>query len=166
VAVGSALLQDAGAGAEGLRTGPHPPNNVQAKPARDVRVGDMLLIKNEGGEFEVEVLVLSEMRGPAAVAQTLYRETEASKDARLKRPPSARPCRSLLRCRSAGPPSATAARSSSFAAKDRPGSKAFKAVGAALHRCLPSSRFAQLAQAGMILQLQLDGVKAGCGDCG
>jgi ribosome-associated heat shock protein Hsp15 len=57
---------------------------VEAKPARDVRVGDMLHIKNEGGEFEIEVLALSEMRGPAAVAQTLYRETEASKAARLK----------------------------------------------------------------------------------
>jgi ribosome-associated heat shock protein Hsp15 len=59
-------------------------NGHQAKPAREVRVGDMLLIKNEGGEFEIEVLALSEMRGPAAVAQTLYRETEAGKEARLK----------------------------------------------------------------------------------
>jgi ribosome-associated heat shock protein Hsp15 len=59
-------------------------NGIQAKPAREVRVGDMLQVKNEGGEFRVEVLVLSEMRGPAAVAQTLYRETEASKEARLK----------------------------------------------------------------------------------
>ena len=42
-----------------------------------------LRIKNEGGEFEVAVLVLSEVRGPAAVAQTLYRETEQSKEARL-----------------------------------------------------------------------------------
>jgi ribosome-associated heat shock protein Hsp15 len=59
-------------------------NGIQAKPARDVRVGDMLVIKNDGGEFHVEVLELSQMRGPAAVAQALYRETEASKDARLK----------------------------------------------------------------------------------
>src|ERR1700691_82253 len=59
-------------------------NGVQAKPAREVRAGDMLLVKNEGGEFNVEVLLLSEMRGPAAVAQTLYRETEASREARLK----------------------------------------------------------------------------------
>ena len=59
-------------------------NGVQAKPAREVRVGDMLLIKNEGGEFNVEVLLLSEMRGPAAVAQTLYRETDESKAARVK----------------------------------------------------------------------------------
>ncbi|MGP8175015.1 MAG: RNA-binding S4 domain-containing protein [Terracidiphilus sp.] len=59
-------------------------NGIQAKPAREVRVGDLLTVRNEGGEFLVEVLLLSEMRGPAAVAQTLYRETEASKAARLK----------------------------------------------------------------------------------
>lgn len=59
-------------------------NGVEAKPARDVRPGDMLHIKNEGGEYEVEVLALSEMRGPASVAQTLYRETDASREARLK----------------------------------------------------------------------------------
>jgi ribosome-associated heat shock protein Hsp15 len=58
--------------------------DIEAKPARDVRLGDMLHVKNEGGEFEVEVLGLSEMRGPASVAQTLYRETEASKEARQK----------------------------------------------------------------------------------
>jgi ribosome-associated heat shock protein Hsp15 len=59
-------------------------HGVEAKPARDVRVGDMLHIRNEGGDFEIEVLQLSEMRGPAAVAQTLYRETDASKEARAK----------------------------------------------------------------------------------
>jgi ribosome-associated heat shock protein Hsp15 len=59
-------------------------NGIQAKPAREVRVGDMLTVRNEGGELQVEVLTLSEMRGPAAVAQALYRETEASIAARLK----------------------------------------------------------------------------------
>jgi ribosome-associated heat shock protein Hsp15 len=59
-------------------------NAIQAKPARDVRIGDMLQIKNEGGEFEIEVLVLSEMRGPAAQAKTLYRETEASAQRRME----------------------------------------------------------------------------------
>jgi len=59
-------------------------NSVEAKPAREVRVGDRLNIKNEGGEFEIEVLALSEMRGPAAVAQKLYQETDASKQARLR----------------------------------------------------------------------------------
>ena len=55
-----------------------------AKAAREVHVGDMLNITSPGGEFEVEVLALSEVRGPAAVAQTLYRETDASKELRLK----------------------------------------------------------------------------------
>lgn len=55
-----------------------------AKAAREVRVGELLRVKNDGGDFEVEVLLLSEMRGPAAVAQTLYRETEASRELRLK----------------------------------------------------------------------------------
>ena len=55
-----------------------------AKPARDVRVGDMLRVSNDGGEFEIEVLLLSEVRGPGAVAQTLYRETDASRELRLK----------------------------------------------------------------------------------
>jgi ribosome-associated heat shock protein Hsp15 len=59
-------------------------NGQPAKAAREVRVGDMLRVKNDSGEFQIEVLVLSEMRGPAPVAQTLYRETEASSELRLK----------------------------------------------------------------------------------
>jgi ribosome-associated heat shock protein Hsp15 len=59
-------------------------NGQPAKAARDVRIGDMLRVTNDGGDFEVEVLLLSETRGPASVAQTLYRETEASKELRLK----------------------------------------------------------------------------------
>src|SRR5208283_1742151 len=55
-----------------------------AKPAREVKAGDMLRIKNDSGEFHVEVLALSERRGPAPVAQTLYRETQESKDLRAK----------------------------------------------------------------------------------
>ena len=59
-------------------------NGIEAKPAREVRVRDMIQVRNEGGDFEIEVLQLSEMRGPAAVAQALYRETDASKEARMK----------------------------------------------------------------------------------
>jgi ribosome-associated heat shock protein Hsp15 len=59
-------------------------NGQQAKAAREVRVGDLLRVKNDSGEFHVEVLALSELRGPAPVAQTLYRETEASREARRK----------------------------------------------------------------------------------
>jgi ribosome-associated heat shock protein Hsp15 len=57
-------------------------NGVTAKPAREVKVGDRLRVKTEGGEFEVDVLGVSEMRGPAKVAALLYRETEESRAAR------------------------------------------------------------------------------------
>jgi ribosome-associated heat shock protein Hsp15 len=59
-------------------------NGVRAKPAREVRAGSMVQVENEGGIFHVEVLQLSEMRGPATVAQTLFKETDASREARLK----------------------------------------------------------------------------------
>ena len=59
-------------------------NGQQAKSSREVHAGDQLKVKNDGGVYEVEVLLLSEMRGPAAVAQTLYRETEASQELRLQ----------------------------------------------------------------------------------
>jgi ribosome-associated heat shock protein Hsp15 len=59
-------------------------NGQPAKAAREVRIGDMLLVTNEGGDFQVEVLLLSEVRGPASVAQTLYRETESSRELRAQ----------------------------------------------------------------------------------
>ena len=59
-------------------------NHQPARSSREVRVGDLLSIKTEGGDFEVEGLGLSDMRGPASAAQQLYRETEASREARRK----------------------------------------------------------------------------------
>jgi ribosome-associated heat shock protein Hsp15 len=59
-------------------------NGNPAKAAREVRVGDMLRVRNDSGDFQIEVLGLSEMRGPAAVAQGLYRETEESREMRRK----------------------------------------------------------------------------------
>jgi ribosome-associated heat shock protein Hsp15 len=59
-------------------------NGQPAKPARPVRTGDRLQIKNDSGDLQIEVLALSEMRGPAAVAQTLYRESEESRELRKK----------------------------------------------------------------------------------
>jgi ribosome-associated heat shock protein Hsp15 len=59
-------------------------NEIHAKPAREVRIGDLLRVRNESGDYRVNVLALSELRGPAAVAQTLYSETEASREERLK----------------------------------------------------------------------------------
>jgi ribosome-associated heat shock protein Hsp15 len=59
-------------------------NEQPAKAAREIRAGDLLRVTNEAGDFEVEVLSLSDVRGPAAVAQTLYCETEASRELRNK----------------------------------------------------------------------------------
>jgi len=59
-------------------------NGQIAKAAKEVRAGDMLKVENAGGVFQVEVLILSEMRGPAPVAQTLYRETDESRELRQK----------------------------------------------------------------------------------
>jgi ribosome-associated heat shock protein Hsp15 len=59
-------------------------NGQPAKAAREVKMGELLKVTNEGGEFQVEVLLLGEVRGPATVAQTLYRETEASRELRRK----------------------------------------------------------------------------------
>jgi ribosome-associated heat shock protein Hsp15 len=59
-------------------------NGHPAKASREVRAGDLLHVKNDSGDFEVEILLLSEIRGPAAVAQALYRETETSRESRLR----------------------------------------------------------------------------------
>lgn len=65
------------------------------KPARGVRVGDALRVQRMEEVFELDVLMLSVVRGPAAIAQTLYRESEASRVRRVNSPaPSApRACR-------------------------------------------------------------------------
>jgi ribosome-associated heat shock protein Hsp15 len=59
-------------------------NGQAAKASREVRVGDLLQVKNDSGDFRVEVQALSEMRGPAATAQTLYLETDTSRELRMK----------------------------------------------------------------------------------
>jgi ribosome-associated heat shock protein Hsp15 len=59
-------------------------NTQPVKPAREIRIGDVLQIRTEGGDFQVEVLLLSNIRGPSAEAQKLYRETQASRELRLK----------------------------------------------------------------------------------
>jgi ribosome-associated heat shock protein Hsp15 len=59
-------------------------NGQEAKASREVRIGDLLQVKSDAGEFQVEVVLLSEVRAPATVAQTRYRETETSRQLRLK----------------------------------------------------------------------------------
>ena len=59
-------------------------NGQPAKPAREVRVGDRLRVTTDGGDYQVKVLLLSAVRGPAPVARGLYFETEASRELRKK----------------------------------------------------------------------------------
>lgn len=49
------------------------------KPARDLRVGDQVRVGTPGGDFDVSVLGLSEVRGPASDAQLLYSESDESR---------------------------------------------------------------------------------------
>jgi ribosome-associated heat shock protein Hsp15 len=53
-------------------------NGERIKPARGVKIGDRLDIDNGSTEWEVLVQGLSDKRGSASVAQTLYAETEQS----------------------------------------------------------------------------------------
>ncbi|SEL57920.1 ribosome-associated heat shock protein Hsp15 [Roseateles sp. YR242] len=59
-------------------------NGQLAKASRDVRIGDLIRLRQGPVEREVRVLDLSSMRGPAPVAQTLYAETPDSIAAREK----------------------------------------------------------------------------------
>jgi ribosome-associated heat shock protein Hsp15 len=62
-----------------IETGKIEVGGQRAKPARGVHVGDALKIARGEEIYEVEVLALSDTRGSAAVAQTLYAESEASR---------------------------------------------------------------------------------------
>jgi ribosome-associated heat shock protein Hsp15 len=59
-------------------------NGERAKPAKSLQVGDTLSVRTGPYEHVIVVRILSEQRGPASVAQTLYEETEESKAAREK----------------------------------------------------------------------------------
>jgi ribosome-associated heat shock protein Hsp15 len=54
-------------------------NDLRVKPAKALTVGDQLMIRLGKFQFEIEVLMLSDKRGPAPQAQKLYRESDASK---------------------------------------------------------------------------------------
>ncbi len=59
-------------------------NDQPVKASREVKAGDRLQVRNDSGTFNVDILGLSDMRGPASVAQTLYAESEESKQARMQ----------------------------------------------------------------------------------
>jgi ribosome-associated heat shock protein Hsp15 len=53
-------------------------NDERTKPSRNLKIGDNLLIDNGAMQWQVTVSILSDKRGAAAVAQTLYLETPES----------------------------------------------------------------------------------------
>lgn len=57
-------------------------NGGGCKAAKAVRVGDRIRLTRGEERLDLEILALSAQRGPAGIAQTLYRETEASRLAR------------------------------------------------------------------------------------
>jgi len=57
-------------------------NGAGCKPSKALHVGDQIRLTRSEERLELEILALSEQRGPASAAQTLYRETEASRLAR------------------------------------------------------------------------------------
>ncbi|ADW67253.1 RNA-binding S4 domain-containing protein [Granulicella tundricola] len=59
-------------------------NGQRAKASRVLHVGDKLKVKNEGGEYQIEVLLAAEARGSGAVAQTYYQESDESREMRQK----------------------------------------------------------------------------------
>ncbi len=67
---------------QAIETGKVDVGGQRAKPSRIVRVGDAMSVQRSGETFQIEVLALSDTRGPAPVAQALYVETEASRQAR------------------------------------------------------------------------------------
>ena len=62
-----------------IETGKVDVGGQRAKPARGIRIGDALVIARGEERFEVEVVALSDTRGPANIAQGLYRESDASR---------------------------------------------------------------------------------------
>lgn len=64
--------------ADAIRAGKVSVDGVRAKPARAIRIGQRVVVGKGPVVFEVDVLGLSEQRGPASVAQQLYAETAES----------------------------------------------------------------------------------------
>ena len=54
------------------------------KPARGLRVGESLQVRRGEERFEIDVLLLSDKRGSATIAQTLYREPDEARERRLR----------------------------------------------------------------------------------
>src|SRR5262245_14843051 len=69
---------------QAVETGKVEVNDQRAKPSRVVRVGDAVKVTRADETYEIEVRALSDTRGPAPIAQTLYEESEASRTRRAE----------------------------------------------------------------------------------
>ena len=77
MALGGALFKTRSLAGKACDLGRIQSHGQLAKPAREVRIGDVLAITCPAGDFQVEVLALSEVRGPAASANALPRDEES-----------------------------------------------------------------------------------------
>ncbi|HYW03830.1 MAG TPA: S4 domain-containing protein [Gammaproteobacteria bacterium] len=57
-------------------------NGQRVKPAHGLQAGDRVTVTKGPYRFEIDVVDLSEQRGPARMAEQLYRETPRSRSAR------------------------------------------------------------------------------------
>ena len=78
---------------QAIETGKVEVGGQRAKASRTLRVGDALRVVRGEEVFEVVVLGLSDTRGPASMARTLYAESEASRARRTEALAQARAAR-------------------------------------------------------------------------
>ncbi|MBC3870570.1 RNA-binding S4 domain-containing protein [Undibacterium oligocarboniphilum] len=72
-------------------------NGQRVKPAHNVKAGDLIEVQQGEQQWQIRVLRILDMRGPAAVAQTMYQETpdslakrtQAAEDRKYFREPAA-----------------------------------------------------------------------------
>jgi ribosome-associated heat shock protein Hsp15 len=70
---------------QAIETGKVEVDGQRAKAARNVRVGDAMKVVRGEETFVIEVAAISAKRGSAAIARTLYRESDESRSARETR---------------------------------------------------------------------------------
>lgn len=70
---------------QAIETGKVEVDEQRAKASRNVRAGDTMRIVRGEETFVIEIVAVSDKRGPAAVAQALYRESDQSRLARETR---------------------------------------------------------------------------------
>lgn len=84
VALRCTILQARALAAPACELGRIQADGHPSKASREVPVSGLSQVKTNSGVSPAEVLVLSKLQGPAAVARTLCRETDANGESRLK----------------------------------------------------------------------------------